>query len=199
MSNTYDIALIGTSLITSQKNRNWHLALASYMQAGKRQKIRAHSLGANGETSSWGRENTGPIQRLRPNAVLVEFINDALVSVQAPNPAGMTTSLSAANFGEIIDDIRSAVPEAAIFVMALIRPRADGVSTWFPTLTSYYGILPGVAATKSVGFIDCYSAWGDPALHPDEYPEDDGVHPYLSGYLRVSIPTIAARLSTLIR
>lgn len=198
MKNTYDIALIGTSLITSHKDRNWHLALARYMQPGKSKRIRTHSLGQNGATSSWGRDNTGPVTRLRPDAVLIEFVNDALASEQAPAPAGMTPALSAANFGAIIDAVRNAAPDTAIYLMTLIRPRADAAEAVFPTLASYYGLLPALALTKGVGMIDCYAAWGDPALHPEDFPEDDGAHPNLSGYLRVSIPTIAAQLAPLI-
>lgn len=198
MKTGYDIALLGTSLTTSVLDRNWPRYLADYMQEGKRQKIRTHKLGSSGKTSSWGKLNTGPVKRLRPDAVLIEFVNDAINGVQAPNPVGMTPELSAANYRDIIDDIRVAVPTAAIFLMSLIRLRADAQAEQYPSFPDYFSVLPLVAQEKGVGFIDCYTPWGDPDLNPDDFPPWDGIHPNLSGYLRVSIPTIAAQLAPLI-
>lgn len=198
MSDVFDIALMGTSLTTSKADREWDLALASSMQVGSRKKIRTYRLGADSETSTWGLANTAPLIRMRPRVALIEFINDAYYTYQAPNPRNMTPALSTSNFNGIIDAIKAGSPDTAIFLMALIRPRADAVAASYPTLTTYYGLLPGIAAAREVGFIDCYSAWGDPALHPEDFKPEDGIHPLLSGYLRVSIPEIIAAIGRLV-
>lgn len=199
MSEVFDIAIMGTSLTTSRADREWDLSLASTLQIGKRSKVRTYRLGFDGETSTWGLANIQPLVAKRPRIALIEFINDAYRSYQAPNPRGMTLALSKSNFEGIVDTIKLRSPDTMIYLMTLIRPRDDAHAAYYPNLVAYNEQLARIAAQRGVGFIDCYSKWGDPSLHPEDFHPTDGIHPLLEGYLRVTIPAIAGEVGDLIK
>lgn len=192
MRKHYSIGIMGTSLITSVKDRNWCVELQKYLRIGKSSLVHVYAYGSNGAQSTWGVANIGGLIRLRPNAYIIEFINDAL-------PDSLSVSQSVANYTTIVNSIRDAHPDATIFFMALVRPTADGKAEWFPNLDDYDLAHKNLATTLGIdGFIDTRAAWGDPALHPEEFPPGDGVHPYLAGYVRAVLPTIKAALDSYI-
>jgi lysophospholipase L1-like esterase len=197
----FDIALVGTSLTTGIQNRNWPLCLQRTLQAGKSQEVRVYAAGKGASTSNWGLTAMPSVARMKTRVVGIEFVNDALNNFQAPETTygiNMTLERSRSNFVGMIDILAQQSPDTKVFLMTMLRPPAEVISMAYTRLLEYYALLPQIAAEKGVGFIDCYAAWGDPALHPDEFPPQD-VHALLPGYLRVAVPTIAAQIGRLIR
>lgn len=193
MSDIFDIAIFGTSITTELNNRNWPEELRKYLQIGKRSAIRTYPVGKGSQNSSWGLANISRVTNLKPRAVLIEFVNDG------HNLIGVPVIQSRANFETMIGAIRSASPITQIFLMSLVRPTAEYITTYYPNLPAYYAEWAAIAAENGLGFIDCYHAWGDPAVHPEETaPPADGVHPSIEAYKRVSIPVIASTIGPLI-
>ncbi len=190
MTNTLNIALIGTSLITSPKDRGWFYLLRNYMQTGSNKRINVYSRGLSGGRSDWGLTVIPSVVDLRPDIYIIEFINDA-----NPNDGGFSVNQSVANFRTMVEIIQSDQANAVIYIMALVRPRADGEAEFFPNLHAMDEAHKSLAEELNIGFIDTRTPWGDPSLHPDEFAPDDGVHPLLNGYVRVVLPTVAATLS----
>lgn len=192
----FDIAIIGTSLTVNVANRNWPQMLAETLQPGKQSLVRVNCMGKSGSTTNWGAANLGPILRMRPQLILCEWLNDGNDNDQAPNlPEAMTLAKSAANWNSIFGQIATGLPGIPVFSMALVRPRTDAP---YAALPSYNAQLATITANWGSTFIDCYSAWGDPALHPNEFGAADPIHPLIAGYLRVSIPLIASVIASLI-
>ena len=198
MSSVFDIAVLGTSLTTGAFSRGWPEYLQRALQVGKSQKVRAHALGKEGATSSWGLANIAPLIRLRPRVAIIEFINDAYAPYQSAAPENMTLVLSASNFSAIIAGLRAGTPDTQIFLMKFVRPRADSATNLYPLLSSYDYQVTSISASSGLPLIDVRSAWGDPALHPEDFIGADGTHCAISGHLRVSIPTIVAAVAPLI-
>lgn len=196
MKAAFDIAVIGTSLTVPTTDRGWPMLLANYLQPGKQSTVRAHCMGKGGTTTNWGVANLNPVIRLRPQLVLAEWLNDAYDPYQSPNPPeAMTLVKSAANWNSIFDQLAAALPGVPVFPMSLIRPRADAT---YAALTAYNAQLASIAAGRGLTYIDGYTAWGDPALHPAEFTTADPIHPLIAGHLRVGIPLIAAAITSLI-
>jgi len=58
--------------------------------------------------------------------------------------------------------------------------------------------VTAAANRPNIGIVDAYTAWGDPAMHPEEFSPEDGLHPLLNGLQRVTIPQAEASLGPLI-
>lgn len=194
MDSVFNVALMGTSLTTWEKNRNWPNYLERALQVGKGQKVTVHCMGASGETSSWGFANIQPVVNLRPDVLLVEFINDAFQPYQAPSARGMTPNLSASNFASIINATRYGSPLTRVILFTLVQPRVDFKASFYPTLDVYDTRLREVAKAYGVEFVDLRAQWGDPANYPSEYVED-GVHVELAAYLRAAVPKLMSIIS----
>lgn len=199
MASIFDISIMGTSLCGEYNSRNWPLMLERHLQIGKREKVKVHRLGKDSMCSNWGLANIGQHIILKPRVFIVEFINDAYIGYQDTPPENMNLAKSLANFNAIIDAMQSGSSATTIFLMKLVRPTAAAKASTFPTLDAYDAQLDQIAVNRGVGMIDTRAAWGDPALHPEEFPPTDGVHCFLEGHLRVTIPTVAAAVSPLIK
>jgi acyl-CoA thioesterase I len=197
MADVFDIAVMGSSLTTWETARDWPNEFAKALQIGKRSKVRAHAMGAPGETSNWGLANVQPLIARRPKVALIEFINDAFMNYQNAPPQNMTLALSVSNFTGIINAIKAGSPGTAIYLMTLVKPTAAAQAALYPSLAAYDAQLATIAASNGVGFIDLRAVWGDPAAYPSEYPPD-GVHVYLPAHQRVTIPRLVEVISPLI-
>lgn len=182
----FDIAILGDSLVKDRNARNWPILLESYLQSGKSQRVRTYLFGQEGTNSSTGLTQYTPMIGLRPRAAVIAYINDA-------NAATITLATSLANYNTIINSIKSGSPSTSIYVASISRPTAAAASATFANLSGLQTQLASIATNQGLaGFIDGYTAWGDPALNPSEYDSGDGIHPLLPGHLRVTIPLWAS-------
>lgn len=193
MPSVFNIGLLGASDVNDRNNRNWPNILAQTLQTGKTQRVRACTFGYEGQCSvDWIAANRhNRLADTMPDVACLSFFADG-------NPAfSVSTAASLANIYTIVDTLR-AKRNMPIYLLKMWRLHAAEESASFPNLSYYYANYATVAANRSgVSTIDCYTAWGNPDLHPEDWGSDL-LHPLLSGHLRVTIPTVSAALSGLI-
>ncbi len=190
----FAIGMFGASDINDRNNRNWPNLLTRVLQIGKTSRVRADTFGFEGQGSTqWLADNRHLyLADTMPDVALLSFFADG-----APG-FGISTSQSLTNIYTTIDALR-AKRNMPIYLLKMWRMPTAQETISFPNLAAMYGNYPTVVANRSnVGIIDCYTAWGDPALHPEEFDVGDQVHPLLNGHLRVTIPTISAAIAGLI-
>ena len=188
----FDIAILGDSLTKDRNARNWPIYLEHYLQSGKSQRVRTYLFGQEGTNSSTGLTQYTPMIGLRPRVAVIAYINDANAAV-----ISLATSLS--NYNTIINNLKAGSPSTAIYVASISRPTAASEAATFANIAGLQTQLASITTNQSLaGFIDGYTAWGDPALNPSEYDVGDGIHPLLPGHLRVTIPLWASVFAPLI-
>lgn len=187
------IGLLGASDINDRNNRNWPNFLTQALQHGKTSRVRAVAFGYEGQCSSdWINDKRHlRLADTMPDVALLSFFADGNAGF------GLSTAASLANIYTVVDVLR-AKRDVPIYLLKMWRLRAAQENASFPNLASYFANYATVAANRSgVATIDCYTAWGDPNSHPEEWGTDL-LHPLLSGHLRVTIPTLSATLAPLI-
>lgn len=178
----FDIAILGDSLIKDRNARNWPIMLEDYLQVGKSQRVRTYLFGQEGTNSTTGLTQYTPMIGLRPRVAVIAYINDANAAV-----ISLATSLS--NYNTIINNLRAGSPATSIYVASISRPTAASAAATFANLAGLQTQLANIVVNQGLaGFIDGYTAWGDPALNASEYDAGDGIHPLLPGHLRVTLP-----------
>jgi lysophospholipase L1-like esterase len=178
----FDIAILGDSLTKDRSARNWPILLESYLQSGKEQRVRTYLFGQEGTNSTTGLTQYLPMVGLKPRVAVIAYINDA-------NAATISLATSLSNYNTIINTIKLNSPLTAIYVASISRPTAAAAAATFANLSGLQTQLASIATTQGLaGFIDGYTAWGDPSLNPSEYDVGDGIHPLLPGHLRVTLP-----------
>ena len=182
----FNIAIIGDSLTKDRNARNWPMHFEHLMQVGKSQRVRTHLFGQEGTASNVGLTQYGPILKLKPNVFVIAYINDA-------NPGQLSLATSLANYNTMIDAMQAASPSTLIYVASISRPTGTAAAVSFPNIGGLQTQLAALVTSQSLaGFIDGYTAWGDPALNPTEYDPSDGIHPLLPGHQRVTLPLWAS-------
>lgn len=191
--NVFVVGGFGASDVNDRNNRNWPNFLAQTLQNGKSTRVRVDTFGDEGQSSvTWITDKRHlRLADTMPDVACLSFFTDA------NSGFGVSTATSLANIYTVVDALR-AKRNMPIYLLKMWRLHAAEESATFPSLASYYANYATVAANRSgIATIDCYTAWGDPNLHPEDWGSDL-LHPLLSGHLRVTIPTIAATLAPLI-
>lgn len=186
---TIDIAIMGDSLTVDRNARNWPFLLEKILQTGRSQKVRTCTFGREGQSSNWGLANLSPVLKQKPQIAMIGFINDA-------NPGAISLATSASNTVAMIDQIQTASPSTAIYLVTVAKPTDAAAGSIFPNLAALDAQLSSIASTQGVGFINCRAVWGAPIA--SEYDPSDNIHPLLPAYLRVTIPVIASALGPLV-
>jgi lysophospholipase L1-like esterase len=188
----FDIAILGDSLIKDRNARNWPIMLEDYLQVGKSERVRTYLFGEEGTNTNTGLTQYTPMVGLRPRVAVIAYINDA-------NSAAISLATSLSNHNTIIDDLQANSPSTAIYVASISRPTAAAAAASFPNIVALQTQLASIVSAQGIaGFINGYSAWGDPALNPSEYDVGDGIHPLLAGHLRVTLPLWSSVFTPLI-
>ena len=186
------IATIGASLSMDRNANNWTALLAAGLRVGKQSAVQVANFGMQGTASNYW-ISAGWVERaavIRPDICLIDSTCDANTS------QNISLAQALANLYAMVDAVQA--KNAAVKIFLLTMNHMLPAATQFTSVTSYYAQLPTVKANRSnVDIIDCYTAWGDPSLHPSEYGSDP-IHPLLAGNLRVTIPIISAALAGLI-
>lgn len=191
MAKTFTVGLLGASDVQNRSCRDWPLLMVRQLQAGRASTIVRAGFGKETSTANI---TDGYAQRLidmRPDIAIISVYKDANGAV--------TPAQSLTNMYTIIDGIRAKRADTAIFLLKTWRLAAASEASTFPNLSSIWANYATAAANRSnVQIIDAYTAWGDPALHPEEYDAGDPLHPLLAGLQRVTIPTAVSALAPLI-
>lgn len=191
MAKTFTIGLLGASDVQNRNCRDWPLLMVRQLQVGKTSRIVRAGFGK--ETSSANIAD-GSAQRL------IDMRADvAIISVYKDANGAVTPAQSLTNTYSIIDGIRAKRADTAIFLLKTWRLAAASEASTFPNIAAIWANYDTVVANRTgVQIINAYGAWGDPALHPEEYDAGDPLHPLLAGLQRVTIPTAVAALAPLI-
>lgn len=183
----FDIATIGTSLTAgSGAARSYHYDLEAALQPGKASKIRTYNHGIPGGYSSDGIAAYRLTSNMRAKVILIEFsMNDCLLS-EATVEANTIT---------LLDDLKAASPESAIYLMTM-NPvvGSSGSATSRSALPDFYQMYRDLSVSQSVGLIDTYPTWS--GVTEVEIP--NGVHPTVEANRQYLVPAIASVLRPLI-
>ncbi|KRA42084.1 SGNH/GDSL hydrolase family protein [Devosia sp. Root635] len=190
----YTVGLLGSSDVQSYNCRDWPLRMCRNLQAGRRSFIRRIGFGTSlGSSLDISSGVVAKLAAMRCDAVMLSFYKDAAPSL------GISAAQSLTNMYTTIDAVRAARSDTAIFLLKTWRLEAATEASTFPSLASYWASYATAAANRSnVGIIDAYTAWGDPALHPEEFDPAEPVHPLLAGIQRVTLPQAQAAIGPLI-
>jgi hypothetical protein len=190
----YTIGLLGSSDVQSYSCRDWPLRMCKNLQTGRTSFIKRIGFGtALGSSLDISSGAVAKLAAMRCDAVLLSFYKDAAPSLS------ISAAQSLTNMYTVIDAVRAARSDTAIFLLKTWRLEAATEASTFPTLASYWASYATAAANRSnVGIVDAYTAWGDPALHPEEFDAADPLHPLLNGVQRVTLPQAQAALGPLI-
>lgn len=189
---TVSIAILGASLTMDRNANALHIQLAKELQVGKQSTVKVATYGKEGTSSGYWITNwLNKMAVTKPDIVLIDTTPDVNTS------QNISLAQSAANMHAIINAVTAANADVEIFLVAICRmPTA---ATTFANAANYAAQLPTIASSHSnAHVIDCYAAWGDPALYPAEYVSGEPIHPLYAGNLRVTIPTIKSALDSYI-
>lgn len=190
----FHIAMLGASDINDRTCRNWPILFRNNVQNGKTKRVRVSTFGFEGQGSKLWLTAKYDIRlaNVMADVVCMSFFADG-------NSVGLSTSTAEnlANIYAFVDAVRTKRSTIPIYLLKMWRCPAE--ASTFPNLSNVYGNYTIVQANRSnISIIDCYTAWGDPALHPEEYDAGDQIHPLLSGHQRVTLPVVTAALASLI-
>lgn len=186
--------MLGASDINDRNTRNWPNLLARELQIGKTSRVRTITFGQEGVGSpTWiTNKNHLSLANTMPDVAVLSFFADASSAL------GISTATSLANIYTVVDAIR-AKRNCPIILIKMWRMPAASEAASFPNLANYYANYATVAANRTgISIVDCYTAWGDPALNPSEFDAGDQIHPLLAGHQRVTIPVVKTALASLI-
>lgn len=190
---TVSIAIIGASLTMDRNANNWPNVAARELEFGKSSRVKIMLAGKEGQaSSSWLSSGwASKVAAVRPHVVVLDMTADA-------NPGfSISTSQSLANIYTFVDTIRANNPNVPIFLFKANHMRPD--ATQFANVLNYYANYAVVQANRSDIFIlDTYTPWGNPALHPEEYANGDGIHPLFSGNTRATIPAFVSAIAPMV-
>ena len=169
---TINMLVLGSSL---SAGADWPEALRDGLQDAWRNcaadDVELRVIAKGGADSSWGLAQLSGGLDFRPDLVLIEFmINDADIRNR------LSRSESLRNHTEMIEILREAHPDSAIFLLRLNRahgPRA----LLRPSLARYERLLPEIARRSSVGLIDLRPEWRDRWESEGYRSLPDGLHP----------------------
>lgn len=181
------VAAVGTSLT---QRGDWPEILARTLASCVEGDVAVQRFAAAGRGSDWGVSQLDRVISAKPAIVLVEFaINDADVL------DGVSLSVSRKNHEEIVDRLRAANREVAVFLVTT-NP-VDGPRGWVrPFLAEYYQLYREIARAKAVGLIDLHAVWRATLAAGDrDRLIPDGLHPAEAAFVRVALPVIREHLS----
>ncbi|NML73081.1 SGNH/GDSL hydrolase family protein [Rhizobium sp. S-51] len=178
-------------MTVDRSSRNWPFIMEKKLQIGRSVRVRTITTGREGQASGWGLANIGPIADVRPDMTIIGFINDA-------NPVQLTISQAESNYRAMIAAVRAKAPASVIYLATFSQVMPAARTSPFSNLTALDSMLPNVASSEGVGFINVRGAWGDPTAHADEFTEADPIHCLLSGHLRVTVPVVSAAVAALL-
>jgi lysophospholipase L1-like esterase len=185
----FDIATMGTSLTAnwvSYIEGQWQELLQRALTPGKSSRSRVYNVGAGGVTSAYGLANIDRVLRYRPKAVTIEYnMNDCATA------NSISTAQSQSNHVAIINAIKDALPDAAIFLMTMNPPIGSAVSAR-PNIESYNDVYRALAASlEGVEIIDTAPSWAGAttALIPDD------IHPNLAAWKSKLIPAMTTAIA----
>lgn len=188
----FDIATMGTSLTAntvSYIEGHWQEVLQRALAPGKSSRVRVYNVGAGGVTSAYGLANIQNVLRYRPKAVTIEYnMNDCATA------NSISTAQSQSNHVAIIDAIKGALPNPAIFLVTMNPPIGSAVAAR-PNIESYNDIYRALAASiEGVDIIDTAPLWSGATtgLIPDN------THPNLAAWNSKLIPAMTTAISPLI-
>lgn len=196
VSTVFHVGFLGASDVQDRNCRDWPHRLVNALQAGKTQRVRHSAYGYEGQGSAaWISANYHlKMAQAKLDVAVLSFFADGSTSLA---PDGVVAAY--ARWLTIIDLIRTHRPSAPIYLLRNWRMPAATEAASFTQLAAVYAKYTDVVANRTgVNIIDCYAAWGDPALNPSEFDAGDQIHPLLAGHLRVTIPTVSAALAPLI-
>lgn len=180
---TVSIAIVGASLTMDRNANNWPNVAARELELGKSSRVKIMLAGKEGQaSSSWLSAGwASKVAAVRPHVVVLDMTADA------NSGQNISVAQSLANTYAFIDAIRANNPNVPIFLFKANHMRSD--ATQFANVLNYYSNYAVVQANRpNVFILDTYTPWGNPAVHPEEYANGDGVHPLFNGNRRVSIP-----------
>lgn len=197
------VVCYGTSLTATGQ---WVADLGKWLNtldpAGKA-RATVHKVGLSGQASQTGLNNLqGKVIKLKPDTVIIEFaMNDAYHGPNyGPKHAdyGMTPEKSAANLSQMIEEIRTALPETEIIIQTMNSvwdsPQGSGMSAKTrPDLAEYYEGYRKVAKKYNLPVIDHYKNWEKLRENDfDLYKKyiRDGTHPTPEGSTAITFPEV---------
>lgn len=194
-NNLFTIGLLGASDMVSYSTREWPSLMARGLQVGKQSRVRTLGFGRSAAGSNvllsegWAAKLAG----MRVDLAVLSFFADASPALSA----GAMQSYG--NMLTIIDMIRAARSNTPIVLAKMWRMPAAAEAAGYSNLAAVYAKYADVVANRgNISVVDCYTAWGNPALNPSEYTVDDQIHPQLAGHQRVTIPVFQTALAPLI-
>jgi acyl-CoA thioesterase I len=191
---TINMLVLGSSL---SAGADWPEVLRDGLQDASRDctadGVELRVIAKGGADSSWGLvQLTGGLD-FRPDLVLIEFmINDADIRKR------LSRSESLRNHTEIIETLRDAHPDTAIFLLRLNRaygPRA----LLRPALAGYERLLPEIARRSSVGLIDLRPEWRDRWKSEGYRSLPDGLHPTVAAARDVNVTKLLSTVGGLLQ
>lgn len=187
-ADTGGLAILGTSLSTQQ---HWPETLRTQLESCLGTPLPLHVFAQGGAPSSTAARYLPDLIGARPRIVLIEYsINDADLRRE------MSVAQSRETHAAALEQLRSALPEARIFLVRLNR--AHGLRAVLrPRLGTYEALYPTLAETYGTGLLDSRMAWKDArATTPREVLQPDGLHPTVAAADQVNAPALAAQLIT---
>lgn len=182
----FDVATMGTSLTANSASYiegQWQETLQRALTPGKESRIRVYNVGAGGVTSAYGLANLQSVLRYRPKAITIEYnINDCATA------NSISTAQSQANHVSIINAIKSALPDALIYLVTM-NPPIEAAVIARPNIEDYNNLYRSLAALMDgVDLVDTAPSWAGAttALIPD------GLHPNLAAQNSIVVPALAS-------
>lgn len=191
------IVTYGTSLTAAGA---WVPAMDAWLSGLFPGQITLVNSGMGGRASNTGVANLrSSVIAKAPDAVFIEFaINDANTAYAENDPdRGITVEKSKTNLSRMIDDIRSARPQAEIFVQTMNPawdpPNGNRAGSKRADVAAYYEGYREVAASRGVTLIDHFANWSrlqEADLTRFQAYLPDGIHPTATASTSVTLPEI---------
>lgn len=195
ISRPFSLAVYGSSLVTGVNSRGWCEEFVGHVRSLTSREIVLHNLGARGANSSaWGVPKIATVANQRPDAAIIEFINDAYRDTPpTPSPVdGPSLAQSEQNFRDMADAILDKNSACALFFMTM-NPVISVSAPYFPGVLEYYQMYRDLASELGLGLIDNTPDWGSPTTA--EIP--DGLHPLIAPVRSIVFPNVLAAISPL--